>query len=95
MDKSGENYWGCGNPEAKRPNRGDCGQIVDSFPQEKGWLSTGLSAGILDFLNYFRNLVVDIAAFSHLLTDLLGRVHHSGVVAIAKIHTDFRERQVC
>ncbi len=89
MDKSGENYWGCGNPEAKRPKRGDCGQIVDSFPQEKGRLSTGLSAGILDFLNYFRNLVVDVAALPHLLTDLLGGIHNRGVVSITEIHADF------
>ncbi len=67
---------------------------MDSFPQEKGRLSTGLSAGILDFLNDFRNLVVDVAALPHLLTDLLGGIHNRGVVSITKIHADFRQRQV-
>ncbi len=64
----------------------NCGQ----FYTEKGHLSTGLSAGILDFLNDFRDLVIDIAALSHLLADLLGRIHNRGVVSITEIHADFR-----
>jgi hypothetical protein len=62
---------------------------VDSFPQEKGRLSTGLSAGVLDFLNYFRDLVVNIAPLPHLLTDFLCRIHNRGVVPITEIHADF------
>lgn len=67
---------------------------MDSFPQKKAVLSTGLSAGILDFLNDFRDLVVDIASPPHLLTDLLGRIHNRGVVSITEIHADFGQRQV-
>ena len=49
-------------------------------------LSTGLAADVLDFLDDFRDLVVDIASFPHLLADLLGGIHNRGVVPVTEIH---------
>ena len=86
MNKAVDNYWGCGNPAVKRSKRGDCGQNVESYPQKKTGLSTGLAANVLDFLDDFRDLVVDIASFPHLLTDLLGGIHHCRVVSVSEIH---------
>ena len=71
---------------AKRSKRGHCGENVESYPQKKTGLSTGLAADVLDFLDDFRDLVVDIASFPHLLTDLLGGIHNCGVVPVAEIH---------
>ncbi len=68
---------------------------MEGFPQNLGYLSTALAAGIFDSLNDFRHLVVDVASFPHLLTDLLGRIHNCCVVAVAEVHADFRQRQVC
>jgi len=65
---------------------------VDNFPQFLGELSTALAAGILDFLNDLRDLVVDVSSFSHLFTDLLCCIHNRGVVAISEVHTDLRKR---
>ena len=90
MDKPVDKSYGCGNPETKRLKRGDCGQNVDSFPQFLGYLSTALAAGILDSLNNFRDLVIDVTSFPHLFTDLLGCIHDCCVVTITEIHADFR-----
>ena len=68
---------------------------MEGFPQILGYLSTALAAGILDSLNDFRHLVVDVASFPHLLTDLLSRIHNRRVVAVTEIHANFRQRQVC
>ena len=95
MDKPVDKSYGCGNPETKRPKRGDCGQNVEGFPQILGYLSTALVAGIFDSLNDFRHLVVDVASFPHLLADLLGCIHNCCVVAVTEIHADFRQRQIC
>ena len=89
MDKPVDNSSPCGKPVTKRPKRGVCGQNMNGFPQFLGYLSTGLFGGILDFLNYFGHLVIDVAAFPHLLTDLLGRIHDSCVVSVAEIHAYF------
>ena len=86
MNKVVDNYWGCGNPVVKRSKRGDCGQNVESYPQKKVKLSTGLAADVLDFLDDLRDLVVDIASFPHLLTDLLSGIHHCRVVSVSEIH---------
>ncbi len=68
---------------------------MNTYPQKSGGLSTDLTVVVLDFLDDFRNLVVDIAAFSHLLTDLLSGIHNCCVVSVTEIHTDFGQGELC
>ena len=49
---------------------------------------------VFNLLDYFRDLVIDIAPLSNLRTDLFGGIHHGGVVSITKMHADLWQRQV-
>jgi hypothetical protein len=47
---------------------------------------------LLQSSHYVCDLVVDVAAFLHKVTDLLDRIHNCGVVSVAKQCTNFRKR---
>jgi len=58
-------------------------------------VSVQLFVVVFYFLNYFRNLIVDVSLLTHLSTYLFGRIHDSRVVSIAKVRSYFWERHVC
>jgi hypothetical protein len=49
---------------------------------------------IFDFLDYFRDLIVDISFLTHLRANFLSRVHDRCVVPVSKVSADLRKRQI-
>ena len=46
------------------------------------------------FLNYFRDLIVDISFLTHLRANFLSRVHDCRVVPVSKMGANLRKRQI-
>ena len=49
---------------------------------------------IFDFLDYFRDLIVDISFLTHLRANFFSRVHDGCVVSVSEMGADLRKRQI-
>ena len=64
-------------------------------PSSRGLFYELVIVVLFDFARDFRHLVIERPALFHKLTDFFVRIHHGGVVAIAKKLPNFRQRQAC